>query len=87
MEDRKKILSIRPYASNVYANDLAVQAIQLLSEEEWFPQLEITFYGNGPLFDETLEPLSGMKNVRLEKTKENRYESSEALNEKNFDNA
>lgn len=67
VEDRKKILSIRPYASNVYANDLAVQAIQLLSEEEWFTQLEITFYGNGPLFDETLEPLSGMKNVRLEK--------------------
>ena len=66
-EMRKKILSIRPYASKTYANDLTVKAILELSKESFFKELEFRLIGNGPLFDEILEPLTGFKNVIIEK--------------------
>ncbi|WP_252180280.1 glycosyltransferase [Endozoicomonas sp. 4G] len=66
-EQRKKILSIRPYASKVYANDLAVKAILELSKEPFFNELEFRMVGDGPLFDETLEPLRRFSNVIIEK--------------------
>lgn len=64
---RKRILSIRPFASHIYANDLAVEAIRLLSAEPFFDELEFTIVGDGPLFDQTVEPLRAYPNVRLEK--------------------
>ncbi|WP_132986702.1 glycosyltransferase [Luteimonas terricola] len=64
---RKRILSIRPFASHVYANDLTVEAIRLLSAEPFFDALEFTIVGDGPLFDQTVEPLRAYPNVRLEK--------------------
>lgn len=64
---RKKILSIRPYASVVYANDLSVKAIIELSKQPVFNELEFRLIGDGPLFDETLEPLRGFKNVTIER--------------------
>lgn len=64
---RKRILSIRPFASHVYANDLTVEAIRLLSGESFFEELEFTIVGDGPLFDQTVEPLRAYPNVRLEK--------------------
>lgn len=66
-EQRKKLLSIRPYASNKYANDLTVKAIQELSKEPWFNQLDIALFGNGALFDDLLKPLAKFKNVHTEK--------------------
>ena len=66
-EDRKKLLSIRPYASRKYANDLMVNAILELSKDPWFPELEIALYGNGPLFDELLAPLQKFSNIHIEK--------------------
>ncbi len=66
-EQRKKILSIRPYASKVYANDLAVKAILELSKEPFFNELEFRMVGDGPLFDKTLEPLREFSNVIIEK--------------------
>ncbi|MDQ8937000.1 glycosyltransferase [Acinetobacter rudis] len=66
-EMRKKILSIRPYASKTYANDLAVKAILELSKEKFFKELEFRLIGNGPLFDETLKPLEEFDNVIIEK--------------------
>lgn len=65
IEQRKKILSIRPYASRVYANDLSVCAIIELSEKPYFNELEFMMVGNGKLFEETLEPLRCFKNVTL----------------------
>lgn len=62
---RKRILSIRPYHSRVYANDLAVQAVLELQERDGFGDIEFAFYGDGPLFDETLEPLKGIPNVEI----------------------
>lgn len=64
---RKKILSIRPYASKTYANDLTVKAILELSKEKFFKELEFRLVGNGPLFDETLKPLEEFENVIIEK--------------------
>jgi|GEM_PF-461694 len=66
-ELRKRILSVRPFASSVYANDLTVEAIRLLSLEPFFDELEFTIVGDGPLFDQTVAPLRQYPNVRLEK--------------------
>lgn len=66
-EMRKKILSIRPFASTTYANDLTVQAILELSKEPWFNELSFTIIGDGVLFDEITAPLKEFKNVILEK--------------------
>ncbi|MBM6387826.1 MAG: glycosyltransferase [Paenibacillus sp.] len=65
-ELRKKILSIRPFASNKYANDLTVKAIQSLSKNPIFKQLEFTIIGKGELFHSTLKPIKKYKNVTLE---------------------
>jgi len=67
-EQRKKILSIRPYASNKYANDLTTKCILELSKKDYFDDLEFMLIGNGELFDEILKPLKKFKNVTLQKT-------------------
>ena len=66
-EQRFKILSIRPYASRKYANDLSVKAILELEKHSWFPKLDILMVGDGALFDETLEPLRRFPNVRMQR--------------------
>lgn len=63
--DRLSVLSVRPYASRKYANDLAVKAVLGLVREPEFAQMAFTFVGDGPLFDETLEPLIGFGNVTV----------------------
>ena len=64
-EDRKHIVSIRPYSSQIYANDLAVNAILLLSKKMWFKDLSFTLIGRGELFDEVTKPLRKFPNVVL----------------------
>lgn len=64
-EQRKKILSIRPYASRKYANDLSVNCILELSHKPFFNKLEFCFYGDGELFEDTLEPVKNFKNVKI----------------------
>lgn len=66
-ELRKRVLSIRPYASRQYANDLAVKAILKLSERQCFDDMEFRLIGDGKLFDETVEPLRKFPNVTIEK--------------------
>jgi len=65
VEHRLRILSIRPFASPIYANDLTVKAIEILSKEPFFNQLQFRIVGDGPLFEETVKPLHGMQNVVL----------------------
>jgi len=65
-EQRLKILSIRPFASAKYANDLSVKAILELREKPFFEELEFRIIGKGNLFDEILKPLRGIKNVIIE---------------------
>ena len=64
---RCKILSIRPYASRKYANDLTVAAILQLSTQPFFTELEFCLVGDGELFDELTAPLRPFSNVRLHK--------------------
>lgn len=64
---RLKILSLRPYASRVYANDLSVAAVVELATKPWFEDLELTFIGDGPLFESTLQPLLDLPNVRIQR--------------------
>ena len=65
-EQRKKVLSIRPYTSKTYANDLTVKAIQSLAGKSWFNDMEFCLIGDGPLFEETLEPLRNFSNVKIQ---------------------
>ena len=65
IEQRKKILSIRPYASRKYANDLTVKAILELSKKPYFNELEFKLFGEGPLFNSTLEPIRKFDNVKI----------------------
>jgi glycosyltransferase involved in cell wall biosynthesis len=66
-EQRKKILSIRPYASRTYANDLSVAAILSLSKKPYFNELEFRMIGDGKLFDETVAPIRQFSNVVIER--------------------
>lgn len=65
-DQRLKILSIRPYASRVYANDLMVAAIEELSARPFFKDLSFTIVGQGILFEDTVRPLKKYNNVTLE---------------------
>ena len=65
-QHRFKLLSIRPFASRKYANDLTVETILILSREEFFEKLDIRIIGDGVLFDQTLEPLRHFENVTIE---------------------
>ena len=67
-EQRYKLLSIRPFSSRNYANDLTVKCILKLAERKDFNKFSITIVGNGSKFDEIVEPLRNMCNVKLEKT-------------------
>ncbi len=64
-DQRRKLLSIRPYASRKYANDLTVKAILELSKRDFFSDLEIALYGDGELFEEITNPLKDFPNVKL----------------------
>lgn len=76
-EQRKRILSIRPYASRQYANDLAVSAIVSLSKRPFFDQLYFHIIGNGSLFESTVAPLMNYQNVKVEKRFLSRQEIAE----------
>lgn len=66
-DQRFKILSIRPYASRKYANDLSIAAVLELSKRPYFNRLEFSFYGDGKLFDETVAPIKHFTNVKIKK--------------------
>jgi glycosyltransferase involved in cell wall biosynthesis len=65
-DQRLRVLSIRPFASTTYANDLTVAAVLRLSREPWFEELEFRIVGDGPLFEETVAPIRSFPNVQLE---------------------
>lgn len=67
MQHRKKFLSIRPYTSKKYANDIVVEAIKILSSHEKFKQLEFKLVGDGPNFLTCTNPIKNLPNVILEK--------------------
>lgn len=62
-----RVLSIRPYTSATYANDLAVGAVLALESHPRFAEMRFTFVGDGPLFETTLAPLRNLANVVIER--------------------
>lgn len=64
-DDALRVLSIRPYDSPTYGNDMAVAAVLALASHPRFAEMRFTFIGDGPLFDETLAPLQGLGNVTI----------------------
>lgn len=66
-EQRKKILSIKPYANRKYANDITMNAIVALSKAPCFKDMEFTLYGSGIRFEEDTAALRRYKNVHLHK--------------------
>ncbi|NLA52331.1 MAG: glycosyltransferase family 4 protein [Alcaligenaceae bacterium] len=66
-EDAFKVLSIRPFSSLTYANDLTVKAIVELTKTPDFDKFQFTIVGDGDLFDGTVEPVKQFKNVTLRK--------------------
>jgi len=64
--DRLRILSIRPYSSATYANDLTVAAIEELARRPFFKELSFTLVGSGPLFAPLTGRIAHRPNVDLQ---------------------
>lgn len=67
VEQRYNLLTIRPFAGKKYGNDITVNAILELAKSPQFSQFKIEICGDGPLFDETVEPLKQFENVIINK--------------------
>ncbi len=67
VEQRKKILTIKPFANNKYANDVTQKAILELSKNPIFKELEIAIYGDGQHFERDTKGLEKFPNVKLNK--------------------
>jgi len=65
--DRFNILMIRPFDSYGYGNDLAASAVSSLSGRPGFDRLSFTIIGDGPMFDETLQPIRHLPNIQIER--------------------
>lgn len=65
-DDVKKMLSIRPFTTGKYANDITVKCVQNLLDEYKRNDLSITIVGKGPLYNKIVQPLISKKNVYLE---------------------
>lgn len=66
IELRKKVLSIRPFANNKYANDLTIKAIMHLAKDPIFKELEFRIVGKGELLHSTVKPIKKFDNVIIE---------------------
>lgn len=62
---RYRVLSIRPYASYKYANDLTADAIIAASKRPWFQKFQFTICGSGRDFNKITGPLKKFSNVAL----------------------
>ena len=65
IESRKNILLIRTFETRKYANDIAVKAIQHLSNYPCFQNLTFTIYGKGKYFRPLTDKLRKFSNVRI----------------------
>ena len=60
-----KILLIRSFNSRKYANDIAINAIQILSTHDLFQNLEISIFGKGKDFSKLTSKLKEFKNINI----------------------
>lgn len=64
---RRRVLSIRPHASKVYANDLVAAAIHEMARHEEFAEWTFTLVGDGRRWDEDFAGLEKFPNVTLQR--------------------
>lgn len=81
-ESRKHVLSIRPFGTSIYANDLTVKCIKELSTREFFKELKFHIIGRGKLFNPLMNELKEYDNVIFENKFLRQYEIAE-LHKKN----
>jgi len=67
-DSRFRVLSIRPYSSRKYANDLSVEAVLKLSKMPGFERFHFTFYGQGRLFKPLMDRLKHLDQVEIHET-------------------
>lgn len=66
-EFRFRLLSVRPYFTGKYANDITAKIVMRLSELPDFEKFYIKIAGDGRLYDKITGPLKNFKNVKLQK--------------------
>ncbi len=64
-DQRLQVLSIRPYSSKKYANDLSIDTVLELSKRPHFNQYHFTFYGDGRLFKSLTDKIKHFDNVEI----------------------
>ncbi len=64
-EQAVKILLIRSFQSRNYANDIAIDAIKILSKRAGFDELKFTICGTGALFRPLVNEISHLLNVEI----------------------
>jgi glycosyltransferase involved in cell wall biosynthesis len=62
--DRYKLLLIRAFTARNYANDIAIDALRLISTDPVFKRLEVHVQGFGPMFKELTAPLLEFPNIK-----------------------
>lgn len=62
----KNILLLRPFTRRNYGNDIAIEALRILSTRAGFEELQITIRGFGEEFVSTVAPLQNLENVSIE---------------------
>ncbi|MET4135499.1 glycosyltransferase family 4 protein [Pseudarthrobacter sp. PvP090] len=67
-EMRFRVLVVKPFTAQKYANDLVVKTILAYRSSPNFDKVQFTIRGDGPMFDEILEPLRGLENVDIAKS-------------------
>lgn len=78
----KKILSIRPFTTGKYANDISVKCIKQLIVKNNIQDIDVRIIGKGPQFDKILKPIKELPQVKLE----NRFLNREEIIEKHKEN-
>ena len=65
-QDAHRFLLIRSFAKRNYANDIAIDAIKMLSPRHGFLDLKFTIRGFGPEFAALTQSITGLPNVTIE---------------------
>ena len=63
LEQRKRILMIRPFHTKKYATDIAIAAIIKLSALPFFKDLHFTIIGKGKMYDKQIKPIKHFSNI------------------------
>jgi glycosyltransferase involved in cell wall biosynthesis len=64
-KDRFSVLWVRSFDAHNYANDLSRDALLELSRREIFTKMNFTIYGDGKLFDDSVDGLRRFSNVSI----------------------